>query len=292
MKNIAIALTSLAAISAAPAFAETTYLSFDLGYSELSEGGETLETLSGAAAFEGKTGKFTYGAELAGTEIKIGGDEANVSEISAILGYDITPAITAFVGASSVEFDTEEATYYTAGAEYAFGDFTVGAAYITTEVDDIDTDGGQAYVDYDTAALDAYFGVAFAEDEDEIYFAGLSRDVDTYEVDFDTIIVEDLNVYTLSGSYNVRENIRVNASVDYFDIDGEDLTQASIGAGYMVADDIWVDASYNTLEIDGENVDGFGLAVSFETGDRGLRASERVMTAYDVLAAVPVFGGR
>ncbi|MBU2866293.1 hypothetical protein [Pacificibacter marinus] len=291
MKNIALALTGLAAISAAPAFAETTYLSFDLGYSELSEGGDTLENLSGAAAFEGKSGKFTYGAELSGAKFSIGGGDLNISEISAILGYDITSAITVFAGASVFEIEDEEFTSLTAGAEYALGDLTFGAAYTNTEVDGFESDGGQAYVDYDTAALDAYFGVAFGDDMDDIYFAGLSRDVAAYEVEFDAIVVDELNVYTLSGSYNIRDNIRLNASVDYFDAYGDDLTQASIGAGYMVADNIWVDASYNSLEIDGDSVDGFGLAVSFETGDRGLRASERVMTAYDYLSTLPVLGG-
>lgn len=292
MKNIALALTGLAAISAAPAFAETTYLSFDLGYSQVSEGGDTLDTLSGSAAFEGKSGKFTYGAELSGTKFSIDGDELNVSELSAILGYDITSAITAFVGGNVFEVAGEEVTSFTAGAEYAFGDFTVGAAYITTEVDDFETDGGQVYVDYDTDTLGAYVTVAFGDDMEDVYFAGLSRDVAAYDIDFDAMMTEDLNVYMVSGSYNIRENIRLNGSVDFFDIDGEDVTLASIGAGYMVADNIWVDASYDTIEAYDETIDGFGLKLSYETGTRGLRASDRIMTSADYLSALPLFGSK
>jgi predicted porin len=292
MKKIALTLTSLAAISAAPAFAETTYLSFDLGYSELSEGGETLETLRGSAAFEGKSGKFTYGAELSGTQYTLSGGELNISEISAILGYDVTSAITVFAGASVFEIEGEDVTSLTAGAEYAMGDLTFGAAYISTETDGYETDGGQVYVDYDTDVLGAYAAVAFGDDMEDVYFVGLSRDVATYEVNLDAIMLDELNVYMLSGSYNVRQNIRVNASVDFFDIDGDDITQTSFGAGYMVSDDIWVDVSYDTLEVDGESVDGFGLKVSYETGKRGLRASERVTTSADYLSALPLFGAR
>lgn len=289
MKNIALALTGLAAVSAAPAFAETTYLSFDLGYSELSEGGDTLETLSGAAAFEGKSGKFTYGAELSGTKYTVDSNDLDISDISAILGYDITPAITVFAGANVFEIEDEKITSLTAGAEYAMGDLTFGAAYTNTDVDGFEYDGGQVYVDYNTDALGAYLAVSFGDDMEEVYFAGLSRDVTAYEVDFDAMMTEDLNVYMLSGSYNIRENIRLNGSVDFFDYYGEDLTQASIGAGYMVADNIWVDLSYDKLEADGVSIDGFGLEVSFETGTRGLRAADRITTTYDYLSKMPVF---
>jgi hypothetical protein len=290
MKNIALALTSVAAISAAPALAETTYLSFDLGYSELSDGGVSLDTLSGAAAYEGKSGKFTYGGEVTGTQYTLAGSELNMSEISLSLGYDITSAITVFAGASIFEVEDDDITSLTVGAEYAMGDLTFGAAYTNTEFDSFESDGSQFYVDYDTDAFGAYAAVAFAEDEEESYFVGLSRDVATYEVNLDAMILEGMDVYKLSGSYNILENIRLVGSVDYVDFSGSDYTESSIGAGYMVADNIWVDATYISSDAYGDTIDGFGLNVSFETGTRGLRAADRIVTTSDYFGSLAFFG--
>lgn len=289
MKNFALALSGLAAISAAPAFAETTYLSFGLGYSELSIDDETLATTSGFAAFERTTGKLTYGGELSGSKLSDDDDETNISEVSAYLGYDVTSAITVFVGASSLEIDGSELTTLNAGAEYTSGAFTFGAAYFTGDADDADFDGGQVYAEYNANDLSAYVAVMF-DDEDEIYFAGVSRDVDAYEVDLDATFMDGVDIYKLSGSYNIRDNVRLNASVDLFNMTGDDLNQTSFGAGYMVTDDIWIDASYDTIEVNGESIDGFGLKVSFETGKETLRAADRVTTVYDVLSSVPLLG--
>lgn len=291
MKNFALALSGLAAISAAPAFAETTYLSFDLGYSELSTGDETLATTTGSAAFERTSGKLTYGGELTGSKLSNDDNETNISEVSAYLGYDVTSAVTVFAGASALEIDGSDLTTLNAGAEYTAGAFTFGAAYITSEVEGEDSDGGQVYAEYNANDLSAYVAVMF-DDEDEIYFAGVSRDVDAYEVDLDATFMDGIDIYELSGSYNIRDNVRLNASVDLFDVTGDDLTQTSVGAGYMVADDIWIDASYDTIELDGESIDGFGLKMSFEMGKSSLRAADRVTSVYDVLSSVPLLGSK
>ena len=291
MKTIALALTGLAAISAAPALAETTYLSFGLDYSELSDAGETLKTTTGKAAFEGKVNQFTYGAEFVAQKNTLDGDSLSISEISAILGYDITSGITAFVGASVFEIEGVDVTSLTAGAEYTRGDFTVGAAYITSESEGVDADGGQVYVEFDTSVLDAYLGVAFGDDMDEIYFAGLSRTGHAYEVELDVIGFGDFDVYKMSGSYNVLADVRLNAAVEHLVVGSNDVTAFSAGAGYMVADDVWLDASYETFDVDGVSVDGFGVTLSYETGGRRLRASERLTTGYDYIDALPLFAG-
>lgn len=291
MKTIALALTGLAAISAAPALAETTYLSFGLDYSELSEGGETLKTTTGTAAFEGKVNQFTYGAEWVVQKNTLDGDSVSVSEISAILGYDITSEITAFVGASGFDFEGVDVTSLTAGAEYTRGEFTVGAAYITSESEGLETDGGQVYVEFDTSILDAYLGVAFGDDMDEIYFAGLSRTGHAYDVEIDFIGFDDFDAYKMSGSYNILADVRLNAAAEYLVAGSDDVTAFSVGAGYMVADDVWLDASYENLDVNGLSVDGFGVTLSYETGGRGLRASERLTTGYDYFDALPLFAG-
>ncbi|MEN8874614.1 MAG: hypothetical protein ABF285_11150 [Pacificibacter sp.] len=297
MKKFALALSGLAAISAAPAVAETTYLSFSLDYSQLNIENEKFTSkfkqTSAAAAFERTSGKFTYGGELKTIRNSVdygrGSDDWSFNGASAYLGYDVTSAITVFASASIFD-DYEELRTLTAGAEYTSGAYTFGAAYSTNEYEGgYDFDTKYLYVEYNANDLSAYGAVMF-DVEDELYFVGVSRDVEAYQVDLDVVHSDFLDIYALSGSYNIRDNLRLNGAATRYDFGfGPQVTELSLGAGYMVGENVWIDASYELSDDDRDSFSGFGLKVSYEIGKPGVRAADRVATPMDFYELFPSF---
>ena len=292
MKTITIALPALM-LSAAPLLAETNYMSGALSYDRWSADGGSLSQTNGTLGYEGTNGKLTYGLELDVTRISSGGPNTSLIQGTISAGYAFTQNFTLLGSYSRSGFSdgpSDDLETFMIGGEYRLNDYTFGLAASRFSFDGGSTDFAQAFAEYSKGEYTAYASVVRVVDEDETIFeVGFERETEQYEVSLDYMRFDGFNNVSLSGKYNVRPNMRVLAGVNWLDFGPEDITQIDLGAGYMISQDTWFDVSVGRLDMGTGHINQVSMSLTFETGKRRLRTTERAFGPYDLYDGLPLF---
>lgn len=175
------------------------------------------------------------------------------------------------------------------GGEYRLNDYTFGLSASRFSFEGGDTDFVQGFAEYSNGEYMAYASIARSLDVDEnVFMIGFERETDRYEASVDYMHLEGLNSISLSGKYNIRPNMRVLAGVNWFDFGPGDFTHFELGAGYMVTQDTWIDVGVGRLDAGKETINQVSMSLTFETGKRHLRTTERSFDPFDLYEGMPL----
>ncbi|NDW52275.1 hypothetical protein [Aliiroseovarius sp. PrR006] len=291
MKNITIALPALM-LSAAPLLAETNYMSGALSYDRWSIEDFSISETSGAVGYEGTNGKLTYGVDLDITRLSVDGNSLTLTHGAITAGYAFTQNFTVLGSYSRTGFSegpSDVFETYLVGGEYRLNDYTFGLSASRFSFFGNDTDFVQGFAEYSNGEYMAYASVARSFEVDEnVYLLGFERETDRYEASLDYMHIEGFDSVSLSGKYNIRPNMRILAGVNWFDFGPGDITQYELGAGYMVAQDTWFDVGIGRLDFGPDAINQVSLSLTFETGKRRLRTTERSFDPFDLYDGMPL----
>lgn len=290
MKTL-FAVTSLSMACASGAFAgEVTYSNVGFGYSNLSIAGEDAGLYSYGGALEYAQNNWVLGvsAGVASPEDL----DIDLMNISVSVAYEVMPGAYVLGGYRQVDgtfdgtsLDTET---WSVGGEFTSGGFSFGLGYMYSP--DLNEGAYSAFANY---ALDAQSDVYLAGAEllgENAVLVGASRYTNKYSADAGyAVIASDLDVFSVSGSYNFMPYMRVSGDVARVSLDGIDANYWGIGLGYAVAQNSWIDASYGQIKIEGETADILSLTINFETGKSKL-ATQKVLSNVSDLLPKPLEG--
>ncbi|WP_425050619.1 hypothetical protein [Psychromarinibacter sp. S121] len=269
--------SALALIPASASAVEWTYASADLSYRSLEVDGDTSSLTSLGGEFEAREGRFTFGGFVDAVLIDDGSD---LFYYGASIGYDFTPAFTAYFDIEAVSvtddlFGDDTFATYTLGGEYETGPYTFGAAvgYAPDSEDDV---AYAVYAGYETSPdLLFYASIGtYVDAEDVTYTLGVDYDGSTFDIDGVLFAAPetDLTLVAMSGQYyfNASVDFRVGGQVAYFDIDGDDVVIYGVSAGVEVTDNLWLDAgvSFGDSSTIDDTATIYRIGLEYEIGKR------------------------
>jgi len=196
-------------------------------------------------------------------------DDIDVTTLDFRAGYFVTQAAVIYVGYSHIDFDGLDFDGYNIGGEYNFNQFTVGLNFEDLDESGIDT-FSTIYAGYQVTN-ELELGLIISDQDELDTVTTLTADYDLGDTELFAVYSDsDLgDFFAVSGNYDFQNGFRIGGG--YYDVDTEiALTSSeliSISGGYEVAENLWIDASYGNLDNNGfDDEDVFGLAISFETG--------------------------
>ncbi|WP_417248820.1 hypothetical protein [Celeribacter sp.] len=288
MKHTLLLTSGLIALAGA-ATAENTYLHGELGYSELSfDGGPTVKLTKGVLGAGGRVNAFTYDVALAVRGYDSVGFTDEITNFSAMLGYDITPNFTVVAGAERIDVISDTIDQYSIGAEYHLNDYTFGLVY--NDFDDEEMLVG--FATYDASNYDAYISYINVNGSNDIIMAGVEYQAGAYELTADALTIldgGDTSIAALTGAYYFGNNFRATGELDFGDIYGSSYSRVQIGGGYQIMENTWLDVNAARWDLDGDKISSFELKVSYEFGDREIDSAVGNFSYTDLYNTFPIF---
>lgn len=261
MKNLLI--TTALCFAATGAAAELTYGSAFANYHSFdSDDGDTsLRTYGGAAEY--RFNNFLFSGEAG----RISTGEGDVDQISIGLGYTLQNGVTLGVDHSRIELDDLDADITSVYMSYTFSQYTLGLS-VGDSSDLNDTSYG-IYGAWDVTE-DGTVGFDLVRIDEEDIFAGYaSYDLQQYSVEAQIFLLDDLEIYSIDGSYNLRNGFSIIGGLSMADLDGDDLTAFTVGAQYAFAPGANVEVALGRIDVDGgENIDRMTFGLNYEFGAR------------------------
>jgi len=259
LKSTAIALPLVTMASLASA-QNVEYLSYGAAY--INSDDADVFGLGGTIDYRNSNFVLNGGVGYADLDGLDGNDDVTTLDFRA--GYFVTQAAVIYGGYSYTDTDGDDSDAYNIGGEYNFNQFTVGLNFEDIDESGVDT-FSTIYAGYQvTNELELGLQVSDQDDLDTV--TTLTADYDLGDTELFAVYSDNDSgdFFAINGNYDFQNGFRVGGG--YTDLDS-DVELISISGGYEIAENLWIDASYGNLDIDGaSDEDVFGLAISFETG--------------------------
>jgi hypothetical protein len=266
-EKLTLTLAMITAASTAAADG-VTYSKAEASYFNLEE--HDMTSLNGEIDYVTGQLSFTGSANLVSIE---GGD---ASVVRGTAGYAIVPSMTVYTLLSVINAEGGyDDTSYGLGAEYQTDDYGIALEYETFDEADVDSLSLVGFYGFGASTV---YGFANDLDDDTSYVLGYKYDAAAFEVNVASAWSEggfDTGLTAISGEYNATQDFTVLASVVSNNEDYLDDGWLTIGGRYALNDSTSLEANYVTAFGDFD-VDGFSLALTFETGARRLRVTDQV----------------
>jgi hypothetical protein len=261
MKNLLI--TTALCCAATGAAAELTYGSAFANHHnfENDNGNVDLTTLGGAAEF--RLNEFTISGEI--NRIDGGGDELDFGSVG--VGYALGNGVTLGADYSRLSLAGVNADVLSGYAYYTFGTYTLGLS--AGDSSDLSDTTYSLFGAWDVSP-DGTVGADIIRVEGETLLAAYATyDLGIYSLQADAILQDQVDLFAISGSYDLGNNFSVIGSLSSVDLDGDGLTAYSIGGAYEFLPGAKVELAVARLDADvGDNVDRLTLGVNYEFGKR------------------------
>lgn len=272
--------TALAGTASLAMAQDSTYYNGTLGYSEFSEGGDSL-----SSSFLGFEGGTTFGDFMVSSTLDVmrldtsgGGSGPTLTGTSINGAYAITPSIS--VGASYTHLDFDGSTENTSeifatfdGTQMSgpfFGRIGIGEGEVFFGDRYIGVTGGYEFAQGTEAALSLYRSLDNGSDE-TLYVMQVQHSGQMFDVDgrYFGVSDDDFNQLDIDFAYAVTPQIDILA--DFSSFDSGDVKVFGLGGSYEFMDGISAYAKVNRLSAPSESIDGFGFGVTFEMGEGSLK---------------------
>lgn len=265
MKNTFITAAVLA-ITASTASAELNYANAFAKYHDLDAGGASADLSVFGGALEFSAGDWTLSGELGvfdleGTPslntLSLGGEYAFTNGLS--LGLD-----HARVSVDGLALDLDITSVY---GYYKFGDYALGLSIgdgseLTDPVVSI-------FGSWDVTPT-GRVGFDIMKIENETLVAGYADyEAEKFSVGATLLSTEGFDVFAVSGSYEVYNNLSVIGSLGRVDLLGQDLNSVSLGLEYEFTPGASAELSLGRLSAGGGNdIDVVSFGLQYELGRR------------------------
>lgn len=263
MKKLLI--TTALCCAATGAAAELTYGAAFAKYHNLDGDGGDLDvtTLGGAAEF--RAGQFTFSGDFGNIDV----DDGDFTFGSIGAGYLLQNGVT--LGLDYTRFDLgdgDDLDLTAAYAFYSFGAYTIGVTAGDSSADEDDEVYGVfgAWDVSDTGTVG--FDLVRVGNEN-LLSAYADYDLAQYSLEADLFSVEDLNIVSLRGTYDLGNAFSLHGAVSVADLDGDDITTLAVGAGYEFAPGAKLEVEIARTDLDDAgDFDRLTVGIDYEFGKR------------------------
>ncbi|WP_417271040.1 porin [Celeribacter sp.] len=286
MKTLMTVLAVTTAFGTGAMAQEITHATAGVTYTNLSATGGSADLLSYGGSVEAAVNNFVFGAGFGGVSLDEG--DVDLTSFSLDAAYEFVPGAFVFgryrYAEVSVGGGSADTNSWSLGAEYTTGAVSFGLSY--NDLDDVDEALYSGFINYAIdASTDVYF-TGLRIDGESVFLLGTSRETDTYSVDAGYGWYEDdVDLLSVSMSYNVMPNVRLTGDIAHLSIGGADADYWGIGAGYKVAQNVWLDAAYGQVDAMGDDLDVFSVGIKFDLGKSKLASSRLNSNVTDLLPA-------
>lgn len=266
MNKTSLVLAAALSTCATTAFANgITYANVNLGLGTVTDGSQDVDANEISGQIEVEFGQFILGGRLDKVKYSDGSQTNTHSFGTAYAGYEVMSGATVFAFYNSYDLTGFEINQKGLGGEYAFGNFTLGAAIAADEDDDQTKYIVAAYEPSDTLSVAAYAGWDDGDDDVDLGLLAnaqfgkfdLAATYSTLEVSRGDYLI------SLEADYAISNKLR--AGIEHTEI--KDIFSATyLKAAYNVSGNIWAEAYAGKMDLNGVDLDTFGLNLTFETG--------------------------
>lgn len=261
MKNLLI--TTALCFAATSASAELTYGSAFAKVHNFDGNGGSNDLATYNGAIEYRYDNLVFSGEVG----KIDSDGGDFDFADFGLGYTLYNGVTIGLDYSGFDLEGEDADIVSAYAMYSFGAYTLGLS--AGESSDLEDTAYSIFGAWDVSSDGTVGADIIRLDGETLIAAYATYDLDRYSLDADVFSSDGLDVFALSGGYDLGNNFAVIGSLSIADLDGDDLKALSVGAQYEFAPGANVELAVGRIDVDGgDNVDRLSLGVNYEFGKR------------------------
>lgn len=261
MKNLLI--TTALCFAATNAAAELTYGSAFAKAHNFDGNGGSADLATFGGAIEYRYNNLTFSGEVG----RIDSDAADFDFADLGVGYALQNGVTIGLDYSSFEVEDDDTSIISAYAMYTFGAYTLGLS--AGDSSDLDDTAYSVFGAWDVSDSGTVGADILRVDGETVIAAYAAYDLDRYSLEAEALSFDVLDVYSLSGSYDLGNNISVIGAVSVADQDGDDFTAFSVGAQYEFAPGANVELAVGRIDVDGgDNIDRLTLGLNYEFGKR------------------------
>lgn len=261
MKNLLI--TTALCFAATSASAELTYGSAFAKVHNFDGNGGSNDLATYNGAIEYRYDNLIFSGEVG----KIDSDGGDFDFADFGLGYTLQNGVTIGLDYSGFDLEGEDADIVSAYAMYSFGAYTLGLS--AGDSSDLEDTAYSIFGAWDVSSDGTVGADIIRLDGETLIAAYATYDLDRYSLDADVFSSDGLDVFALSGGYDLGNNFAVIGSLSIADLDGDDLKALSVGAQYEFAPGANVELAVGRIDVDGgDNVDRLSLGVNYEFGKR------------------------
>lgn len=261
MKKLMI--TTALCCAATGAAAELTYGSAFANRHNFDNGSAIgdLNTFGGGAEF--RLNQFTISGEIN----RIDGDGGALDFGSIGVGYALPNGVTLGLDYSGLDIDIANIEVLSGYAFYTFGSYTLGLS--AGDSSDLSDTTYSVFGAWDVSPSGTVGADVIRVEGDTLLAAYAVYDLESYSLQADAIVQDDVELFAISGSYDLGNNFSLLGSLSSVDLDGDGLTAISFGGAYEFVPGAKVELAVGRLNLDGaDNVDRLSLGVNYEFGKR------------------------
>lgn len=251
------------AIVATGASAEVNYANAFAKYHDLDAGGASADLTVFGGAIELGAGDWTLSGEVAAFDLE--GD--NLSTLSLGVEYGFANGFSLGIDHARLDVDglVSDIDLTSVYGYYDFGSYTLGLS--VGDGSDLTDPVLSVFGSWDVTPT-GRVGFDLMEIEDETLFSGYADYAgDRYSLGASLISTEGLDVFAVSGAYEVGSGFSVIGSLGTIDLLGTDLTSVSIGGSYEFAPGASAELSIGRLSASGAgDIDVVTFGLQYETG--------------------------
>ena len=236
------------------------FLSYGAGYTNISSGGNNFDILSLGGAIDYTNNGFIINGNIGFADFD---GEGELTTLGLRGGYFVTPDAVIYAGIDYLDADGASLEFYNIGAEYSFGQTTVGLNFEKADVSGAEV-VTTLYGSYQVSE-EFELGLGIIDDTfDTGFVIAADYDLGDTELFASYQTIDGFDVFGVSGNYDLGNGFRLGGN--FTDFDGE-INSYGVSAGYEVAENMWIDLTAGQIDVTGSGtVDVIGFAFSFETG--------------------------
>lgn len=267
-----ITVTSIVAIAASSAAADgLNYGRYSYDYKSYSNDDEDASTGFFQVDLEYEFNNFVLDGKFMNTAFSEDAGDYDFQTTKASAAYRITPEVLAGLGATYITDGDFDTTTYEVFGQYTNEQLGVALNITQNEDDDTFTTLFGEYKVGSIFTLGMILGTSSLDDAgtDYIFLAEYNEGPINARSFYSSNTDAESGLFAVSADYQFSYAYRASASYMTSSGNANEVMSFDIGAGYQITEGAWVDATIGTLDFEGgDTLNTFGIALTFETGER------------------------